>query len=68
MFWITIEHKAVATIFLNIFQKYYHLPIFGILNMSNTNLKKFNVYLHAKITSISDLFFEILKRIANLLL
>ena len=34
MFCITIEHKRVATIFLNILEKYYQLPILGILNMS----------------------------------
>ena len=28
------HHKAVATIFLNILEKYYQLPILGILNMS----------------------------------
>ena len=33
MFCITIEHKAVATIFLNILQKYYELPILGILGV-----------------------------------
>ena len=31
---ITIEHKAVATI-LNILEKFYQLPILGILNMSD---------------------------------
>ena len=34
MFCITIEHKAVGTVFLNMLQKYYQLPILGILNMS----------------------------------
>ena len=33
MFCITTEQKAVATIFLNIFQEYYPLPILGVLNM-----------------------------------
>ena len=31
-----LHHKAVATIFLNIFQKYYQPPVLGILNMSGS--------------------------------
>ena len=35
MFCITTEHKAVATIFFNILQQYFQLPILGILDMSD---------------------------------
>ena len=40
MFCIIIEHKAVATIFLNILQKHCHFPNLDILTMSGLFLQK----------------------------
>ena len=45
MFCITIEHKAFAAVFLNILQKYYQLPILGILKCLDTSIKKNNTNL-----------------------
>ena len=45
MFCNTIEQKAAPTIFLNISQKYYQLPILGVLNMSGHFHQKNNTEL-----------------------
>ena len=62
MFCITIEHRAVATIFLNTLQKYYQLPILGILNMSlrekcpNTELFLVRIFLYLDATCLAAFF------------